>query len=105
MVLEDVLKWAILVFMGGFLIFAIQNFVKRMQELAVLFQDLRHTVNELKLMLFNNQERYIERERTVNLHLEKHDRYIKDLWKSSNEHGTDIKLIKKDIEAIKKETT
>lgn len=104
MVLEDVLKWAILVFMGGFLIFAIQNFVKRMQELAVLFQDLRHTVNELKLMLFNNQERHIEREKTVNLHLEKHGRHIKDLWKSSNEHDTDIKLIKKDIEAIKKET-
>lgn len=105
MVLEDVLKWAILVFMGGFLIFAIQNFVKRMQELAALFQDLKQTVSELKLMLFNNQERYIERERTVNMRLEKHSRDIKDLWRSSNEHDTSIKLIKRDIEDIKKETT
>lgn len=101
MILEDILKWVILVLMGGSLIFAIQNFVKRMQELATLFQDLKQTVNELKLMLFNNQERHIERERTVNLHLEKHDRYIKDLWKSSNEHGIELKMLRKDLDQLR----
>lgn len=101
MILEDVLKWAILVFMGGFLIFAIQNFVKRMQELAVLFQDLKQTVAELKLMISNNQERYIERERAVNMHLEKHDRYIKEHWTTLNQHSIELKMLRKDLDQLR----
>lgn len=101
MVLEDVLKWAILVFMGGFLIFAIQNFVKRMQELAVLFQDLKQTVAELKMMITNNYERTIERERAVNMHLEKHDRYIKEHWTTLNQHSIELKMLRKDFDQLK----
>jgi len=95
MVLE-LISWAMFVFFGGFLIFAIQNFVKRTTELTFLFHDLRLAVSELRAAIKNQDQRSIERERSVNAHLEKHDRYIKDIWKLVNNHETSIQLLKRD---------
>jgi len=95
---ERLISWVLIIFFGGFLIYSIQDFVKRTKELAPLFQELKMAVMELRSSITNQNRRATERERTVNAHLEKHDRYIKSLFEKVNTHDTEIQLLKKDAE-------
>ncbi len=95
---EKLISWVLIIFFGGFLIYSIQDFVKRTKELTPLFQELKMAVVELRSSITNQNERAIERERTVNAHLEKHDKYLKSLFEKVNTHDTQIQLIHKDLE-------